>query len=87
MEPDIRFAEGPKQLLIDSFSKQLPAEIWQRKKMGFSFPLQQWMLGNKDICETGNYRGSLAKQKIAEFNAGNLHWSRAFALFQVQKNV
>ncbi|RYD91225.1 MAG: hypothetical protein EOP54_22755, partial [Sphingobacteriales bacterium] len=87
ISPDIRFANGPKQLLIDSFNNLLPAEIWQRPKMGFTFPLQQWMAGNKDICDTSNYHGALAKQKITEFKTGRLHWSRAFALFQVQGNV
>ncbi|RFZ95310.1 asparagine synthase (glutamine-hydrolyzing) [Mucilaginibacter conchicola] len=87
INPEIRFAAAPKQLLIDSFKNLLPAAVWQRKKMGFTFPLQQWMAANKDISAVENYRGALAKQKIKEFKTGKLHWSRAFALFQVQGHV
>jgi asparagine synthase (glutamine-hydrolysing) len=85
--PEIRFAGGPKQLLVDSFKNLLPAAVWQRKKMGFSFPLQQWMANNNQICDTANYKSHLARQKISEFKVGRLHWSRAFALFQIQGNV
>lgn len=84
---DIRFAGGPKQLLINSFRQLLPAAVWQRPKMGFTFPLQQWMAQNKEICDPANYKNAAAKQKITDFKNGRLHWSRAFALFRVQGNV
>src|SRR6202012_3733881 len=42
--PEIRFdSHQPKKVLIDSFTNILPREIWDRSKMGFTFPLQQWM--------------------------------------------
>jgi asparagine synthase (glutamine-hydrolysing) len=40
ISPEIRFNKNqPKKLLIDSFSNILPAAVWKRSKMGFTFPL------------------------------------------------
>ncbi|TWR27943.1 asparagine synthase (glutamine-hydrolyzing) [Mucilaginibacter achroorhodeus] len=87
IDPHVRFADGNKQLLINSFNKLLPAAVWQRPKMGFTFPLQKWMAANKDICNADNYNSSFANKKIADFKAGKLHWARAFALYHTQKHV
>jgi asparagine synthase (glutamine-hydrolysing) len=85
--PNIRFdAQQPKKLLIDSFSDLLPAEIWNRPKMGFTFPLQQWMKGSTQISDINNYKGQKAQDIIQQFKNNNLHWSKAFALYQVQSN-
>lgn len=32
----------PKSLLVDAFIDELPTEIWQRPKMGFTFPFEKW---------------------------------------------
>jgi asparagine synthase (glutamine-hydrolysing) len=36
-------SEMPKKLLVRAFEKELPPEVWNRKKMGFTFPMQEWM--------------------------------------------
>ena len=39
-----RFGKSrPKGWLIDTFKTKLPDEIWNRKKMGFTFPFATWM--------------------------------------------
>src|SRR5215217_1428084 len=44
ISPNLLFDKHrPKKLLIDSFKDILPEAIWNRRKMGFSFPLQKWM--------------------------------------------
>src|SRR5205814_271052 len=34
---------GPKPLLVEALGNLLPAEIVDRKKMGFTFPFQNWL--------------------------------------------
>ena len=42
---DMKLAPGrPKTLLLDALGALIPVEIWQRKKMGFTFPFRSWML-------------------------------------------
>jgi asparagine synthase (glutamine-hydrolysing) len=36
---------GPKRLLREAFAKDLPAEVFKRKKMGFAVPIGEWLRG------------------------------------------
>ncbi|MES2428722.1 MAG: asparagine synthase (glutamine-hydrolyzing) [Bacteroidota bacterium] len=86
--PGVRFDKNiPKKLLIDSFKDILPASIWNRPKMGFSFPLQQWMKANEQISNDSLYPNKKAKSVIKHFKDDKVHWSKAFALYQIQKHV
>ena len=88
VDPALRFNKGrPKHLLIDSFKNLLPTAVWDRPKMGFTFPLQQWMKNNKSIADESFYHGSFAKKTIHKFKEDQLHWSKAYALYQIQKHV
>jgi asparagine synthase (glutamine-hydrolysing) len=88
IDPAIRFNSGrPKKLLIDSFKSILPKNVWNRPKMGFSFPLQEWMRQNNKIANEELYKGAMAKTLIKKFKEGEIHWSRAFALYQIQEHV
>lgn len=58
----------PKSLLIEAVANILPKEVWERKKMGFTFPFAVW-LKNKD------YFPGRAEGARKEFLAGG-HWSR-----------
>ena len=85
IDPEIRFnKKQPKKVLIDSFSDILPNEIWDRPKMGFSFPLQDWMRNHKEVFNEGNFSGKTAKNLVKQFNEGHVHWSKVFALYQIQ---
>lgn len=76
----------PKGLLIDSFKGILPEAIWNRPKMGFTFPLQGWLRQNKRLTEARLYDNNrFAATQIEKFKAGKLHWSKAYALYQVFK--
>jgi asparagine synthase (glutamine-hydrolysing) len=88
IDPAIRFDNNqPKKLLIDSFADLLPPQIWNRPKMGFSFPLQQWMTAHSQISNSQFYKGGQAKKMIQKFKNKGLHWSKAFALYQLQAHV
>jgi len=77
----------PKKLLIDSFENILPEAVWKRPKMGFSFPLQQWMRNNSRITDENLYAGAYAKNLIRDFKNDKTHWSKAFALYLTQTHA
>ena len=83
--PGIRFNnKQPKKLLIDSFKEILPESIWNRPKMGFTFPFQEWMGRHAEISNENLYRGRIAKNAVKKFKNGQMHWSKVFALYQIQ---
>jgi len=71
--------QHPKQLLIDTFKDIIPRQIWDRPKMGFSFPFKEWMMKNTFVKEqlNGNSRSSSHYYKFTE---GKLHWSQLMTL-------
>ncbi len=78
----------PKRMLVDAVG-DLPEEIINRKKMGFTFPFDEWMrngkLGGmvKDNIISGNNSFSKkgVEDLIVKFDKGKVHWSRLWALF------
>jgi len=88
ISPEIRFNKNqPKKILIDSFSKILPEAVWNRPKMGFTFPFQEWMSHHSEISNEHLYKGKFAQNSVMKFKAGQMHWSKVFALYQVQLHV
>ncbi|WP_439697082.1 asparagine synthase (glutamine-hydrolyzing) [Mucilaginibacter sp. AW1-7] len=86
--PSIRFSpQQPKKILIDSFCDLLPTAVWNRPKMGFSFPLQRWMAQYRPISDPDLFKNKLAQTTIKKFANNQIHWSKAFALYQVQPYV
>jgi asparagine synthase (glutamine-hydrolysing) len=87
ISPEIRFNKNqPKKILIDSFKDILPFETWNRTKMGFTFPLQEWMSRHAELCNESLYRGKVAQNAVKKFKQGQMHWSKAFALYQINRN-
>ena len=72
-----------KQLLIDSFKDTLPTAVWNRPKMGFSFPFKDW-LGRDQYADTHN--DSKTKAYHQQFVAGKLHWSQFLTIFLIENN-
>lgn len=84
IHPSIRYGEiQKKRLLIEAYKNELPQETWNRSKMGFTFPFQEWMRKNKEISSPDLYQNKTAKKLISSFNENNLHWSSAFALYKI----
>ena len=70
----------PKQLLIDSFKDILPEAIWNRPKMGFSFPFKKWLTSSsfvRSLVPPGdpNYK---------DFITGSMHWSQFLSLMLLE---
>ena len=88
ISPQIRFNRSQgKKLLIDTFKDILPEAVWNRPKMGFTFPLQQWMRQFSGISDYHLYSGKTAQDIIRKFNYNQVHWSKAFALYQLQQHA
>ena len=87
ISPELRFTNPPKKILADSFKDILPEATWNRPKMGFTFPLQEWMSKHPQISNENNYTGSIAQNAVKNFKNGHMHWSKVFALYQIQMHV
>lgn len=73
-----------KQLLIDSFKNILPMQVWNRPKMGFTFPLEDWLLRDK-YAESKTEKKTAAYHK--KFANGMLHWSQFLTVFLIENNT
>jgi asparagine synthase (glutamine-hydrolysing) len=74
-----------KPLLVQSLGDRLPREIWNRPKMGFTFPFGKWMMDRADdlipISRRAGYLDARAVSKVWDaFRRGDMHWSRPWAL-------
>lgn len=77
-------SDVPKELLIRSFEAEIPREIWQRKKMGFSFPFAEWLRNSEYVKELCNSSNAAKRKACNEFFEGKLHWSRIMSLIVLE---
>jgi len=93
-EREKRDARLPKSLLLRQVIKQMPREIYDRQKMGFTFPWEIWMRGHLRsqieiaFTSTGGMRWALVDQGACtrlwkEFlqRKGGVSWARIWALY------
>jgi asparagine synthase (glutamine-hydrolysing) len=81
IKPDLRFDQKlPKGLLIKTYQNLLPEEIWNRKKMGFSFPLQKWLKQNPITAELQANKNPAIASFTQGFLQDKMHWSKLLAL-------
>ncbi len=71
----------PKQLLINAFKDLLPEQVWNRKKMGFTFPFAAWMKNSEEIKMLAQNGNAHTKKTVQDFLAGKAHWSLVMTLF------
>ena len=87
IQSSIKYAGNfKKQLLIDTFKDILPEPIWNRPKMGFTFPFKEWLAKNEFVKESIHCAGDVSKSNYKKFLAGDLHWSQLMTLLLLQKN-
>ena len=75
----------PKPLLLAALGDVLPSETWDRPKMGFTLPFAPWLRRRAPELRAQSLEGGCLGRKAVErvwdgFEAGRLHWSRAWAL-------
>jgi asparagine synthase (glutamine-hydrolysing) len=81
IKPNLRFDQKlAKGLLIKSYQNLLPKEIWNRKKMGFSFPLQKWLKQHSITSQLVSNPNPTIASFIQGFLQDKLHWSKLIAL-------
>lgn len=76
-----------KQILVNAFENILPNEIWNRPKMGFSFPFAEWLRNSeyfKMLMQDDNVN---TKKLCNHYLNGNLHWSRIMSLIVLKNKV
>jgi asparagine synthase (glutamine-hydrolysing) len=77
ISPEIKSVDGQKKyLLIHAFEDKLPKAIWDRPKMGFTFPFQNWL---KHIASNEN------GYAVRKYNIGYYAWSRFWAFYLQNK--
>ncbi|TZF86186.1 asparagine synthase (glutamine-hydrolyzing) (plasmid) [Pedobacter sp. BS3] len=76
-----------KHFLIHAFNNLLPREIWDRPKMGFTFPFQQWLKSHNRYRELkGRYtRNPAAKKLFAGYEQDKVHWSKIMSLLVLEQ--
>lgn len=85
LSPSIKYSKDyPKKTLVESFGELLPQEIYGRKKMGFTFPFQEWNKKHPDIENLSKHSNKTVHKLANNFLNNKLHWSRCFALLQIQ---
>lgn len=81
--PEHRHARPAKQRLRESARPQVPPVVWDRRKQGFGFPIDEWLgehsvplaLPEHPVLDQGEVR-----RVEADYRAGRIHWTRYWAL-------
>jgi asparagine synthase (glutamine-hydrolysing) len=79
----------PKKMLVDAVG-DLPAEIVNRPKMGFTFPFEEWVKRGflkEVIFENLQDIKSVLGINYQDVNFESLHWSRLWALFVLSRYI
>ena len=84
----LKYSGGlPKQLLIDSFRDSLPEGVWNRPKMGFSFPFAEWLAKSEFVKDQMCGNEKKGDDSFDRFTKGQMHWSQFMALLLLGKPV
>lgn len=73
-----------KPMLVDAFRDILPEKVWNRPKMGFTFPFADWF---KNDAKAGPFFASLPPVYYEQFLRGQLHWSKLYTLKLIDSHV
>jgi len=76
----------PKPLLLDALDGRVPRAVWDRPKMGFTFPMARWMRERAPELRATSLESKLLDRRAIEcvwdgFCRGRDHWSRPWALY------
>ena len=76
--------DSNKPLLVKAMGERLPREVWNRRKQGFVFPLQEWLSRESgrfldESLQSDWLEPGAVKKVWAGFDQGRTHWSRPWA--------
>ncbi len=76
---------GVKPLLVEAFKDELPRDVYDRPKQGFTLPMSDWIRGplaaltNEGVQAAADWLGlSAPLQQKESFDQGNVHWTRVW---------
>ncbi len=73
-----------KHLLINAFNGILPDTVWNRPKMGFTFPFQIWLKKHPSYLFLKHNHPQL-ESLFQQFEKDQLHWSKIMSLMVMQR--
>ena len=81
IQSDIKYKKSvSKHLLVEAFRGELPRGVWNRPKMGFTFPFKEWFSDPR-------YRYTAGKEDYhRQLCRGELHYSQFITLQQLKKH-
>jgi asparagine synthase (glutamine-hydrolysing) len=78
-----------KPLLLKALGADFPREVWDRPKMGFTFPFAPWLRNQMAEFQPDSANSIFDKreaEKIRQgFQEGSVHWSRPWALMVLEQ--
>lgn len=81
LQPGLKYKGSlSKQLLIDSFKNELPEPVWNRPKMGFTFPFAEWLGKSEFVKDKMSAKGKKGNDNYNKFISGQMHWSQMMSL-------
>ena len=86
---------GPKRMLREAFSTDLPEWVFRRRKMGFAVPIGDWFRGElremlhdhlfaADSFASGHFAPWVVERLVSEHSAGRDHSQRLYALLMLE---
>jgi asparagine synthase (glutamine-hydrolysing) len=86
----------PKPLLLDAMRGDVPGYVWNRRKMGFAFPLDRWMrfslrgqieetLNDTQLARAAGIMPEACVRVWRAFLDGSARWSKPWSLFVLLK--
>jgi len=84
IQSNLKYEGGGKMILVRAFEQLLPEAIYNRPKMGFSFPFKEWLANNAWVKEALSTASPESKQTYTEFLKGQRHWSQVLSLLLIQ---
>jgi asparagine synthase (glutamine-hydrolysing) len=78
--------QRPKPLLLDVLDGRIPRAVWNRPKMGFTFPMARWMRQRAPELRAASLSSKLLDPRAVDrvwdgFCRGRDEWSRPWALY------
>ncbi|HYO21960.1 MAG TPA: asparagine synthetase B family protein, partial [Flavisolibacter sp.] len=86
IESSVKYAGGGKRLLVEAFEDILPPPVYNRSKMGFSFPFKLWLANNAWVNDQLHNAPGDTKKTYAGFLKGQRHWSQVLSLLLIQQH-
>ncbi|MEP6645560.1 MAG: asparagine synthase (glutamine-hydrolyzing) [Saprospiraceae bacterium] len=86
-----KFPHSPKRLLVDALKPKLPENIVNRKKMGFSFPMEKWLRNELSgitdqkltyLADRKEFNGTVIKDYQVRFHKGDkqILWTKIWQM-------